>query len=324
MSEANRRTILAAVGALSFGFGALLASLSYYQEQHENAASTSEAAKRTERRPQQSETNHAGVLGFAQELISNPQPTDDIERANRELAAQENTAAWAFWMTLVTGGQLLLSGLGLGALLATIKQGRDALKRATEANELARAAHVTETRPWLVFELGKDIAFEFEGAGKSGLAPPLDIPIKITNIGHTPASNVNYRYATFRSDTPDLQYKPSTPEAFFDQEALGDGPRQLTLLPGESHSDKLYTSFALEPLEVEGVYPNSWFYLAVSVVYRYADGKIGQTATTFMVGREGKPVIFARGPAIDGFTYGEAVELSDIVITKSPWYSRGT
>jgi hypothetical protein len=102
-----------------------------------------------QQRPQQADTDRAGVPAFAERLISNPEPPEGTEREKRDLAAQENTATWAFWIVLLTAAQVVLSGFGLVALLQSLQQARDGLQKAADANQIARDAQ----RAWVTLNV---------------------------------------------------------------------------------------------------------------------------------------------------------------------------
>lgn len=90
-----------------------------------------------------------GVPSFIQRLTANDDPCHGEDNEKRDLAAQEAAAMWAFWMTIFTGLQFVLSGFGLWALLRTIRQGEHALERAREANDISREGNVAQQRAWL-------------------------------------------------------------------------------------------------------------------------------------------------------------------------------
>jgi hypothetical protein len=189
MPKGEWRLIVAFVAVLGLALGAIAVSLTYAQHEHEQAVAASQQREAHQKRPQQGDTNHAGVPGFAQNYISNPEPRTATERENRDLAAQENTAAWAFWMTIFTGAQFLLSALGLWALLETIKQGRAALGESRKANLLSREISDRENRPWLDVDVrvtpdaiatweGTHVVIPFDFSAKHfGNSPALDVEV---------------------------------------------------------------------------------------------------------------------------------------------------
>lgn len=184
MFGSNRRNLVA-VGLSAFALGTLVTALNNTQQQHKQAIASKQTGDDYERRPQQFDTDHAGVLASAQRFVSNPEPANDTERQNRDLAAQENTAAWAFWMVLFSAGQLILSGFGLWALLRTIRQGEENL-------EFARQSFDEERRAWVDIRVDTIDVADF-GHDLFGVHAIL----KFVNQGDTPAYKIRYGVALF-------------------------------------------------------------------------------------------------------------------------------
>ncbi|MES2444651.1 MAG: hypothetical protein V4574_17640 [Pseudomonadota bacterium] len=68
-----------------------------------------------------------------------------------DLAAQWKAADWVMWAGVLAGVQLLISAIGLYALLETIKQGRRALKRARKANRISEDTAKRQLRAYLIY-----------------------------------------------------------------------------------------------------------------------------------------------------------------------------
>lgn len=66
--------------------------------------------------------------------------------------AQRDTAEWVRWTGIIAAVQTIISGLGLIALLTTIKQGHKALKSAQKANSIASRNSRLEMRAYIAFE----------------------------------------------------------------------------------------------------------------------------------------------------------------------------
>jgi hypothetical protein len=153
----------------------------YDEQQHQKVIAAQERAHDQRQPDQQIDTDRAGLPYFARAIASNPEPEDAPERERRDLAAQESMSVWAFWMTFLSAGQLVLSGLGLVALLITIGQGREALKRARKANRITRTLGRAQIKAYLSL---------------SSIVPKLDetknfltISWNIKNAGGTPAKS---------------------------------------------------------------------------------------------------------------------------------------
>jgi hypothetical protein len=67
----------------------------------------------------------------------------------RAAFAAEKAAQAAWWSVVWGVASFVLSTIGLGALLLTIKQGRIGLKRARKANEISREGNIAQQRAWL-------------------------------------------------------------------------------------------------------------------------------------------------------------------------------
>lgn len=107
------------------------------------------------------------------------------QRAEQELAAQREVASWTLYMLMLSAAALLVSGFGLAALLRTIVQGKEGLKRADEANRIALETGQRQLRAYLVAEEFRIRDFVI------GRKPA--ISYKIVNAGSTPAYGVRAR-----------------------------------------------------------------------------------------------------------------------------------
>jgi len=108
----------------------------------------------------------------------------DDQRSEQDLGAQRQMAKWAYWLLLFTVAQSLLGVLGFGALLITIKQGRD-------ANDISREGVRNQSRAYLAVS-GVEIEepdwyqLEIKDVGpKSTLCSTLTLTL--ANNGETPA-----------------------------------------------------------------------------------------------------------------------------------------
>lgn len=72
----------------------------------------------------------------------------DSQRAEQDLQAQREMAQWAKWLLIVSIAQIPLGIAGLVVLLSTLRQGRDALSRARDANRIAQSVADAELRPY--------------------------------------------------------------------------------------------------------------------------------------------------------------------------------
>lgn len=93
----------------------------------------------------------------------------------RSARAAENSAFWSQWGVLITLG-------GTIGLIATIWQGRLALERAWEANQIARQSARAELRPYV---FNRNLSWLHYGIGKE-LVDYWEMHVEWANAGHTP------------------------------------------------------------------------------------------------------------------------------------------
>lgn len=142
---------------------------------------------------QQADTDHAGVPALAERLLSNPEPLNDSERENRDLAAQENAAAWAFWMVILTGLQVIVGIAGTYFIVVTLRHGQESLQEARRSNALARYALDAEYRPW-VHIVGVEIEQMYGAPGGGSGSLLLSGKVLLENQGRTVATGVTVRW----------------------------------------------------------------------------------------------------------------------------------
>jgi hypothetical protein len=146
MHGSDRLLIATAVGCL------ILAAigLSDTKERQHDAARTNYAEKRVN----QIETPRAGLPFAAESFVSNPEPKNTDEREKRDLAAQEASATWAFWVVLFAAVQTILTVVGiyfvkrtLDATLRAVEDTGQATEAMREANQISRDAMNAQYRP---------------------------------------------------------------------------------------------------------------------------------------------------------------------------------
>ncbi len=130
---------------------------------------------------------------MAQSIASNPEPDEGTERERRDLAAQEASALWSFWILCVSAVGTVVTMVGTGFLLWQIMLTREAVedtgkatKAMQDANEIARSGQ----RPWIQFE---EMRVELIGLGSVD-EPMIWVKIELTvcNSGVMPALNVSH------------------------------------------------------------------------------------------------------------------------------------
>jgi len=196
MSERNWGIIVAAgLGVVSFSAvsGFMLAAQTNSQYQHREASHATTGDK--ERKPQQADTDHAGVPAFAERIISNPEPDEGTEREKRDLAAQENSAAWAFWLATLAAVQALLSAIGIWFIVRTLRQSEAALEHARNVSYTELRAYLGSAGPEL---LDRKTLYAFKTTLK--------------NFGQTPATDVAVNHMAFYVPFPIQEPLPEFPE----------------------------------------------------------------------------------------------------------------
>lgn len=149
----------------SAGLGAWIVTPS--AEPYPNCLEVLASERRTsERQPNRRAQANDLVLipGPIQRMISNPPPCHGEDNEKRDLAAQEAAAGWAFWVVILSVGQLVISGAGLWALLRTIDQGRKGLERAAEANAIALESARRDLRAYVAQDGVTWLAYRQEGS----------------------------------------------------------------------------------------------------------------------------------------------------------------
>jgi hypothetical protein len=89
---------------------------------------------------------------LAERVASAPEPNSTEEREKRDLAAQEASALWAFWMLIVSGIGVAATMVGTGFLLWQIILTREAVEdtgHATVAMQRSNEIALRVGRPWL-------------------------------------------------------------------------------------------------------------------------------------------------------------------------------
>ena len=193
MSRGNWRILVALAGlatvAVALGTGAYFGALNapHYGYQGGRAAYRSPQPEKSN--PSQVDRDRAGLPYFAERIASAPDPQDADEREKRDLAAQEASALWAFWLLLVSVAGVVATVIGTGFLLWQIMLTREAVTdtgKATNAMERQNSLASAAQRAWLVIEP------KIIEAGIEGNRLTLNWKCGFTNKGETIAKNVKY------------------------------------------------------------------------------------------------------------------------------------
>lgn len=155
------RGILAAFAGLTAlciaaGTGAYFGALYGPDQKHYQAVAGEQPGQNDYAGPSQSLPNISGLPGLVERAIANPHPPGGQDHEKRDLAAQEASALWAFWMVAASFGSVLITALGTVFLYKQIVLTRravedtgEATKAMREANAIARDIGQAQTRAYL-------------------------------------------------------------------------------------------------------------------------------------------------------------------------------
>ena len=187
------RLFLVALGGLSLpialGIGSYFGALYSSNQKQYHAVAGDQSGHNDYSGPSQSLPDISGLPSSVERVIANPHPTTSEDRESRDLAAQEASALWAFWMVVVSFASVLITAVGTLFLYKQIVLTREAVEdtgNATdamrEANDIAKTGSALELRPYVWF--GKS---EIRNV-KVGESPTFVVEIK--HAGQTPAYEV--------------------------------------------------------------------------------------------------------------------------------------
>jgi hypothetical protein len=125
-------------------------------------------------------SDRAWIPCLVERAIANPETPGTTEHDQRDLVAQEGAALWGFWIAVISFFQLAFGGIGLWALLRTLKQGQESIQASRDSTKV-------EQRAWIKFVVDEVRGPESYRGFKRFLIRGV-----FTNIGQTPALNVIY------------------------------------------------------------------------------------------------------------------------------------
>lgn len=285
-----RLLIAAACGVaiiISLGVGAYFGSLYGPETKLYQTAHASDLRGQDYSGPSESLPDIAGLPSAVERLVANPSPTTGVDHEKRDLAAQEATAMWAFWMVIVSCFSACITTIGTLLLYRQITLTRAAVIDTSEAtkaiirqNEIAEAAQ----RAWISIHVG---AIEKIEVIEPGIQVWAEITLK--NQGNTLANDMWVIVEPwdlnsgkhFNTGAKILEYKQSIKNR--DSEAMRLHPGDF-LGPGEeriAQYQRTINKIDLCPREIWGeciVSPH----IFVCVIYRSADlSAVYHTSRTF-------------------------------------------
>ena len=179
-------------------------------------------------RPQQYVTERSGIPGFFEGSISNPEPKTGVDHEKRDLAAQEASAVFAFWMVIIAACSAVVTLIGTFLLFRQIVLTRKAVEEtglATEAmREANKIAHESAERQLRAY-------ISVEPLGIQGFDRQ-HVPygfVRLTNRGQTPANEICIHawYSIERGDVGEdfdpTQERKIIIKHFVSQRSLGPG-----------------------------------------------------------------------------------------------------
>lgn len=127
----------------------------------------------------------ARIANALESMRDDQQSADASEREARGLSANEAQARWARWSAYAAVVQFIVSGIGLVALIYTLRQTDSSLRVARRANLIARQIGEAQTRAYLSIT---DAVLTFDEWGVA------DLNLTIRNTGQSPARDVSWRF----------------------------------------------------------------------------------------------------------------------------------
>jgi len=168
------------------------------QRRYQEARATSER-----QRPSQFERERRGIPAPFEAFTANPDPQNADEREKRDLAAQEASAAWAFWVALFSGIQMIATIIGLyfvkrtlDATLAAVEDTGEATIAMREANRIAKQASEHQVRPWV------EVTVENVRLSLINNNPRATASLWLHNFKHSPALDIGFCFFMALGENP--------------------------------------------------------------------------------------------------------------------------
>jgi hypothetical protein len=233
---AGLAAFVTALGAGAF-FGALYAP--HYGYQAEHPAHRSPQAEKGN--PSQIDRDRAGLPYIAERIAAGPDPDEGTEREKRDLAAQEASALWAFWLLTVSSFSAIVTMVATGLLLWQIILTRKAVEDTGEATEAMREANAIARqaqRPWVSISV-KPTILETRGA-----AFRFEAEVLLTNKGSMVAKNLNIGWELVWSASIKFEEVTARLARFGEKRATG----QKILIPGDTETFRYWKGTAKSEL----------------------------------------------------------------------------
>jgi hypothetical protein len=281
MSNGYRFIIVAVGGIVLFVtlfLGAYFGSLYSPNNKQYQAVTGNQRSQRDYQGPSQSLPDISGVPSLVERAIANNRPSSGEDHEKRDLAAQEASALWAFYMVVASFASVLITAVGTAFLYKQIVLTREAVEdtgRATAA--MNRQNELTETaqRPWL--EVGIEVDF-ISASSNGGFVLACNVLLK--NIGNQPAYHAKVDHVlspAIRNPLEDFRIAaegPLDPERQYHSDVI--------ILPNGSAKEQ--ELIFLEPNDPRhhfdhGVMPQ----FMITVRYEWLNGNEGQSSAWFVI-----------------------------------------
>jgi len=303
MSDSNRGYGLAALAA---GIAALFVALavgayfgSLYGPDHKQYRTISEQERASETYQGQTESldDIALIPDPIERAIQNPTSYGGKDREERDLAAQESMAVWAFWMAVAALGTMFVTLFGTVLIWRQVSLTRQAVEDTGEAtaemgesNRLMRA----EQRAWVKLDV-EHRTIKRAPDGNLNAA----IKLKMTNVGKSPTvvTGVNVRTFIIGDEDPepypkDIEFHPN---------------QQITLFPGDPLEHGVTQYVRIHDL-VEVMQRKIIPALGIDIKITYTNaviGEVNETGTRFLYFSLGQKLMWLTTFREDGETVAE-------------------
>lgn len=315
MFRRNWGAILAAIGlaSVSCGFGVFVTALHQSEKQQERIVAAYADRKDANGEPQQYLTSRSGIPAPIESVISNPQPTTGQDHEKRDLAAQEASATFAWWMVVVSIFGFLVTTIGTILLYQQIKLTREAVEdtgKATKAMEVSNAIAMLAQRPWVQIDV------EIVGCYCRNQFLMVYYDVVFRNTGKTMAENF-WPYIT--ADAVNINYATTAARAF-EEWRTPRGLSAMALVPGAEYRRSCRFGAHIKHIPLQDFEGRKRFNLVVaSAAYYHLPGEslFDQrrfVEQTFRIGTMDDDPVFRSMMYIDKIT---AIGGFDLVVTKT-------
>jgi hypothetical protein len=260
-----------------------LGTWSFLAYQREQADQRREAAQhdpeRTEQQPTDPCIRRSGPIDSINCLIREANAQREDKRAEYDLQARQDMAAWGYGVLLVSVAGLGATVFGVWLIWLNLREARkvtsqavETTKAATSQVELSRKALEVAHRPWIKFDAAFVRYYEADNDDQVIVIKPT-----YTNIGKSPAIDVRLHQIKLAEGGSDKLSWNKVDAVVKDVEADGLFSVGVVVYPADSHPDAHY-NFAVRTSKSGSV---AWATLAGVITYRYAESRVYRTPFAF-------------------------------------------